>query len=127
MHLERSTLKLCLMIVNIKISSKRIVTIITKQSTLLNGNGKDQLLTGGKDIKVPKYTVKPLSGGEEYDIDCKSDDLDEYLKKNGLVKVIKFPGIVSHQGSLLSKTDNGWKDVLKSVKKASGKGNTIKV
>ncbi len=76
---------------------------------------------------MPKYTVKPLSGGEEYDIECKSADLDEYLKRNGLVKVIKFPGIVSHQGSLLSKTDNGWKDNLKRIKQASGKGNTIKV
>ena len=76
---------------------------------------------------MPKYTVKPLSGGEEYDIECKSGDLDEYLKRNGLVKVIKFPGIVSHQGSLLSKTDNGWKDNLKRIKQASGKGNTIKV
>ena len=76
---------------------------------------------------MPKYTVKPLSGGEEYDIECKSTDLDEYLKRNGLVKVIKFPGIVSHQGSLLSKTDNGWKDNLKRIKQASGKGNTIKV
>ncbi len=94
---------------------------------MLNGNGKDQPLTGGKDIKVPKYTVKPLSGGEEYDIECKSADLDEYLKRNGLVKVIKFPGIVSHHGSLLSKTDNGWKDNLKRIKSASGRGNTIKV
>ena len=76
---------------------------------------------------MPKYTVKPLSGGEEYDIDCKSDDLDEYLKRNGLVKVIKFPGIVSHQGSLLSKTDDGFKDRLKEIKKSAGKNNTIKV
>ena len=76
---------------------------------------------------MPRYTVKPLSGGEEYDIECKSSDLDEYLRRNGLVKVIKFPGIVSHQGSLLSKTDNGWKDNLKRIKQASGKGNTIKV
>ena len=75
---------------------------------------------------MPRYTVKPLSGGEEYDIECKSSDLDEYLRRNGLVKVIKFPGIVSHQGSLLSKTDNGWKDNLKRIKQASGKGNTIK-
>ena len=63
----------------------------------------------------------------EYDIECKSEELDAYLKKHNCIKVLKFPGIVSHQGSLLSKTDNGWKDVLKSVKKASGKGNTIKV
>ena len=76
---------------------------------------------------MPKYTVKPLSGGEEYDIECKSSDLDEYLKRNGLVKVIKFPGIVSHQGSLLSKTDDGFKDRLKEIKKSAGKNNTIKV
>jgi len=94
---------------------------------LPNGNGKDQLLTGGKDIKVPKYTVKPLEEGDEYDIECSSDELQEYLKKHNCIKVLKFPGVISHQGSLLSKTDNGWKDNLKRIKKASGKGNTIKV
>ena len=54
-------------------------------------------------------------------------DLQEYLRKNGLVKVLKFPGVIAHQGSLLSKTDNGWKDNLKRIKENSGKGNTIKV
>ena len=86
-----------------------------------------RLQPGGKDIAVPKYTVKPLDGGDEFDIDCKSDDLQEYLRKNGLVKVLKFPGVIAHQGSLLSKTDDGWKDNLKRIKQNSGKGNTIKV
>mgnify|MGYP003138827677 CR=1 FL=1 len=76
---------------------------------------------------MPKYTVKPLDGGEEYDIECKSNELDEILKTKGLVKVLKFPGVIAHHGSLLSKTDNGWKDNLKRIKQASGKGNTIKV
>jgi len=94
---------------------------------LLNGNGKDQLLTGGKDIKVPKYTVKPLEEGDEYDIECKSDELDAYLKKYNCIKVLKFPGMIAMRGSLLSKTDDGWKDRLKQMKKGSGAGNTIKV
>ena len=106
---------------------KHIETTNTKQNHLPNGNGVVRLQLGGKDIAVPKYTVKPLDGGDEFDIDCKSDDLQEYLQRNGLVKVLKFPGVVSHQGSLLSKTDNGWKDNLKRIKENSGKGNTIKV
>ena len=106
---------------------KRIVITTITLKTLQSGNGNDQLLIGGKDIKVPKYTVKPLDGGEEYDIQCKHDELEAYLHKHGLVKVLKFPGIVSMHGSLLSKTDNGWKDRLKQIKKGSGAGNTIKV
>jgi len=76
---------------------------------------------------VPKYTVKPLEEGDEYDIDIKSSELQEYLTKHNCIKVIKFPGIVSGQGSLLSKTDNGWKDNLARIKANSGRGNTIKV
>lgn len=76
---------------------------------------------------MPKYTVKPLEEGDEYDIECKSDELADYLKKHNCIKVLKFPGIVSNQGSLLSKTSSGWKDKLKQIKKGSGAGNTIKV
>ena len=86
-----------------------------------------KLQVGGKVIKVPNYTVKPLDGGEEYDIQCKHDELEAYLHKHGLVKVLKFPGVISQHGSLLSKTDGGWKDNLKRIKENSGKGNTIKV
>ena len=28
---------------------------------------------------MPKYTVRPRDGGEERDIYCKSDELEEYL------------------------------------------------
>jgi len=76
---------------------------------------------------VPTYTVKPLEEGDEYDIFIKSDELQDYLTKHNCIKVMKFPGIVSGQGSLLSKTDNGWKDNLRRIKAGSGRGNTIKV
>ena len=73
------------------------------------------------------YTVKPLEEGDEYDIMLKSDELQEYLTEHNCIKVMKFPGIVSGQGSLLSKTDNGWKDQLTRIKENSGRGNTIKL
>ena len=91
-----------------------------------SGIGVDLRLIGGKDIKVPKYTVKPLEEGDEYDIECSSSELQEYLKKHNCIKVLKFPGVIAHHGSLLSKTDQGWKDNLARIKSGSGRGNTIK-
>lgn len=35
------------------------------------------------------------------------------------------PSIVSQVGGTLSKTSDGWKDVLKKVKSGSGRNNTI--
>ena len=93
---------------------------------MLSGIGEDRLLTGGKDIKLPRYTVKPLEEGDEYEIDCKADELQDYLKKHNCIKVLTFPKIVSSTGSLLSKTDQGWKDNLARIKAGSGKGDTIK-
>ena len=75
---------------------------------------------------MPSYTVKPLGEGDEYDIQCKSDELQEYLKEHNCIKVLKFPGVISGHGSLLSKTDQGWKDNLHRIKENSGRNNTIK-
>ena len=35
--------------------------------------------------------------------------------------------IISQAGGILSKTDDGWKDTLKRIKKHSGRNNTIRV
>ena len=106
--------------------SKHIEITTTWLRILLSGIGDGQLLIGGKDIKVPKYTVKPLEEGDEYDIECSSDELQDYLKKHNCIKVLKFPGVIAHHGSLLSKTDQGWRDNLSRIKENSGRGNTIK-
>ena len=50
-----------------------------------------------------------------------------YVMSIMLKEFWKFPGVVSSQGSLLSKTSDGWKDNLKRIKDKSGRGNTIKV
>ena len=90
-----------------------------------------RLRTGGKDIKVPKYTLKKYIESKkqyvEWDIECKADEVQGICDEYNAERVLKFPGIVSNQGSLLSKTDNGWKDNLKRIKQNSGKSNTIKV
>ena len=39
---------------------------------------------------------------------------------------LSTPKIVSGTGSLLSKTDGGWKDTLSRIKSGSAKNNTIK-
>jgi len=41
--------------------------------------------------------------------------------------IIGSPKIVSSVGSILSKTDNGWNDVLKRIKSGSGRKNTVHV
>jgi hypothetical protein len=80
---------------------------------------------------VPKYTLKKWieSKGQyiEWDVTCRADEVAGMCKEHNAEKVLKFPGIVSQQGSLLSKTDNGWKDNLKRIKDKSGRGNTIKL
>ena len=90
-----------------------------------------RLLTGGKDIKVPKYTLKKYIDSTreyvEWDIECRSDEVQGICDEYKAERVLKFPGIVSQQGSLLSKTSDGWKDTLKEIKKSSARNNTIKV
>ena len=108
-------------------------TVITTtwQSHLLNGIGAGLRRTGGKDIRVPKYTLKKWVDSKnryvEWDVDCPSDELDAICNEYNAERVLKFPGVVSSQGSLLSKTSDGWKDNLKRIKDKSGRGNTIKV
>lgn len=38
---------------------------------------------------------------------------------------IGTPMTVTHVGSILSKTSNGWNDVLQKIKSGSGRGNSI--
>lgn len=80
---------------------------------------------------MPKYTLRKWIDSKneyiEWDVDCKSDEVQSLCDEYKAERVLKFPGIVSGQGSLLSKTSSGWKDKLKQIKKGSGAGNTIKV
>ena len=78
---------------------------------------------------MPLYTVKDLKTNSQWDVNCSYDELQEMLDNSpDLIKVLTVPnfstsGGVTHANS---KTDDGWKDHLNRIKKASGRGNTIK-
>ena len=77
---------------------------------------------------MPTYTLKNKETEEYFEVFCNYDDLQNILKEDEtLSHVIQAPNMVTMVGSTLGKTSEGWRDLLKSIKKGSGKGNTIKV
>ena len=87
-----------------------------------------KLLTGGKDFKVPNYTLRNIKTKESFIVNCSYIELQEKLSADSdLIQMLVMPAIIGGAGSLLSKTDDGWKDNLKRIKEGSGKNNTIKV
>ena len=78
---------------------------------------------------MPTYTVKDIKTNSQWDVSCSYAELQQMLDNSpDLIKVLSTPNFsYGGVGSLLSKTDDGWKDRLKQIKDGSGKGNTIKV
>jgi len=55
-------------------------------------------------------------------------ELDEYKKTNPHLRQVYKPlTIIGGVGGIGRHSDEGWKDTLKSIKKASGRGNKINV
>jgi hypothetical protein len=77
---------------------------------------------------MPEYTLINTITNERKEVYWSFDRLTNYLEENpDWNKAITAPKIVSGTGDVLSKTDDSWKDVLKTIKKGAGKGNTINV
>jgi len=76
---------------------------------------------------MPSYTLKDTKTNDTWDVVCSWDELQKILDELPDVRqVLSTPKIVSQAGSTLSKTDDGWKEVLNKVKSGSGRANTIK-
>ena len=77
---------------------------------------------------MPTYDIKNTETGEEKEVIMSYDALQVYLDTHKEWKQVHLGAskIVSNTGSILGKTSDGWKDVLKGIKKGSGRGNTIK-
>lgn len=66
--------------------------------------------------------------GEEKEIIVSYSRLREMTDSGEWEQVHKSSGtIVTHVGGTLNTTSDGWKDLLKTMKKNSGRGNTIRV
>jgi hypothetical protein len=75
---------------------------------------------------MPTYTLRNKKTEQMWQTLCSYDEMKSQL--NDEVELVPvMPNIVSGVGSLMSKTDDGWKDNLKRIKEGSGRGNTIKV
>ena len=75
---------------------------------------------------MPTYTLRRVSTGEEWDVNCSFHDLAPMLEDDDVIKILSTPKIVTGVGSLQSKVPDGFKDKLNQIKKGSGKNNTIK-
>lgn len=77
---------------------------------------------------MPTYTIKDKESEEVWDVRCSWNELQEQLDANpNWQTVISAPQIVTSVKGTLTQAGDGWKDVLKSIKKESGKDNNINV
>jgi len=76
---------------------------------------------------MANYTFLDKETNREFDIDMPMSQLDTYKAENpNLEQIIKrAPAIADPTRLGLKKPDAGFRDVLKRVKKASGRNNTI--
>jgi hypothetical protein len=75
---------------------------------------------------MPIYIVTNIDKNKTYEVNMKWVELEQLLKNNpNLRQEITAPAIVSGVGGI--KKDGGWTDMLKTIKKSSGLGNTIDV
>jgi hypothetical protein len=77
--------------------------------------------------KMPSYNLRHPETGEIEEHNCSIAQYEQ-LKEQGYTQVYtSTPSLVTHHGSVVSRTPDGYKDLLKNIKKHSGRGNTIKV
>lgn len=77
---------------------------------------------------MPTYNLKRISTQEYTEVHCSYNELQMMLDADDdLIQVLKAPGLVSDTKSTLTRAGGEWQDLLKTIKKGSGRGNTIKV
>jgi len=74
---------------------------------------------------MPTYTMIHNETGEEKDMILSLSEREQLLSEGEWKQKLTTAKFVSQHGSTLSKTDNGWKEVLSRVKSGSSKSNTI--
>ena len=77
---------------------------------------------------MPVYTVKNAKTEEYMNMNCPYSELKNFLQENEeWSQVFKMPATVTGRMSTHRMAGEGWQDVLKKVKKSSGRDNKINV
>ena len=76
---------------------------------------------------MPTYDIQNKKTGEVKEIFCSYNDREKELKKHGKdwEYIVGAPRISHDTIHPIKRAGSGWNDVLKGIKKASGKDNTI--
>lgn len=77
---------------------------------------------------MPVYTIKDISNDEYAEVNMPYEDFKTLLEENtNLQQVFKMPATVTDTVSTHRRAGQGWQDMLKRIKKGSGKENNINV
>ena len=77
---------------------------------------------------MPSYNFRSKETGEVVEKFLSISQREEFLAEGNWEQVhLQAPQTVSHTDGVLSKTDDSYRDLLKTIKKNSGRGNTIKI
>ena len=78
------------------------------------------------EIIMPTYNVIDKKKNKEYEVICSWNELQHMLSASADLKQgLSTPHTVSMVNSTIGRTSGDWRDLMKKVKKESGKGNTI--
>mgnify|MGYP000905549090 CR=1 FL=1 len=76
---------------------------------------------------MPTYDMKNVKTGEITEMFLKIAEKEKMVESGEWVSVhLGAMKMISQSGSTITKASDGWKDLLKTIKKNSGRGNTIK-
>ena len=80
-------------------------------------------------IKIPTYDVRNKDTGEEKEVILSYDALQVFIKDGTWSQIHKSgASTISYRDTVMcSQTSGDWRDLVKKIKKGSGRDNTIKV
>jgi hypothetical protein len=76
---------------------------------------------------MPTYTFKNKKTGKVWDDEMSYTQLDAYYKKHNCDQILGVSNTISGTGDVYSKTNEGFKDRMREIKKMAGKNSTIDV
>lgn len=76
---------------------------------------------------MPTYNMKHKKTGEVTTMILSLSEREALLETGEYIQELSTPGFVSMPGGTLSRTSSDWKDLLKTIKKGSGRNNSINV
>lgn len=76
---------------------------------------------------MPTYNMIHVETGEVQEMFLSLAERDLLLSSGLYTQQLSTPNFVSMTGGTLSKTSTDWKDLLKKIKKESGRNNTINI